>query len=206
MPALCLSASLSFQLYDYSLWFSGIPLSKFLLLSLTPQASALQRIQVVHSFDIFQMLDMLQDLRGTMAQQATASSGIVKVVIVDSVTAVVAPLLGGQQREGLALMMQLARELKILARDLGVAVVVTNHLTRDRDSRRFKPALGRSWSFVPSTRILLEVFEGAGTPGRSQRTVRLIKSPRQPTGLQEVIDIGTLGTEEQSSELPGKQT
>lgn len=71
MPALCLSASLSFQLYDYSLWFSGIPLSKFLLLSLTPQASALQRIQVVHSFDIFQMLDMLQDLRGTMAQQVS---------------------------------------------------------------------------------------------------------------------------------------
>lgn len=32
--------------------------------------------------------------------QATASSGTVKVVIVDSVTAVVAPLLGGQQREG----------------------------------------------------------------------------------------------------------
>lgn len=167
------------------------------------QASALQRIQVVHSFDIFQMLDTLQDLRDTTAQQVAASSGTVKVVIVDSVTAVVAPLLGGQQREGLALMMQLARELKILARDLGVAVVVTNHLTRDRDSRRFKPALGRSWSFVPSTRILLE---GAETLGSSQRTVCLIKSSRQPTGLQEVIDIGTLGTEEQSPELPGKQT
>lgn len=160
------------------------------------QASALQRIQVVHSFDIFQMLDMLQDLRGTMAQQATASSGTVKVVIVDSVTAVVAPLLGGQQREGLALMMQLARELKILARDLGVAVVVTNHLTRDRDSRRFKPALGRSWSFVPSTRILLEVFEGAGTLGRSQRTVRLIKSPRQVSqtkGMPEILGPGESG-------------
>lgn len=90
--------------------------------------------------------------------------------------------------------------------DLCLFLQVTNHLTRDRDSRRFKPALGRSWSFVPSTRILLEVFEGAGTLGRSQRTVRLIKSPRQPTGLQEVIDIGTLGTEEQSPELPGKQT
>ncbi|XP_028615244.1 DNA repair protein RAD51 homolog 4 isoform X2 [Grammomys surdaster] len=170
------------------------------------QASALQRIQVVHSFDIFQMLGMLQDLRGTMAQQAAVSSGTVKVVIVDSVTAVVAPLLGGQQREGLALMMQLARELKILARELGVAVVVTNHLTRDRDGRRFKPALGRSWSFVPSTRILLDVIEGAGTLGSSQRTVCLTKSPRQPTGLQEIIDIGTLETEEQSPELPGKQT
>uniref|UniRef100_A0A8C8UAP7 RAD51 paralog D n=1 Tax=Peromyscus maniculatus bairdii TaxID=230844 RepID=A0A8C8UAP7_PERMB len=170
------------------------------------QAGALQRIQVVHAFDIFQMLNMLQDLRGTMAQQATASSGTVKVVIVDSVTAVVAPLLGGQQREGLALMMQLARELKILARELGVAVMVTNHLTRDRDSRRVKPALGRSWSFVPSTRILLDVIEGAGTLGSSQRVVCLTKSPRQPTGLQEVIDIGTLGTEEQSPELPAKQT
>ncbi|GAB1296568.1 DNA repair protein RAD51 homolog 4 [Apodemus speciosus] len=170
------------------------------------QANALQRIQVVRSFDIFQMLDMLQDLRGTIAQQAATSSGTVKVVIVDSVTAVVAPLLGGQQREGLALMMQLARELKILARELGVAVLVTNHLTRDRDGRRFKPALGRSWAFVPSTRVLLDVPEGAGALGSSQRTVCLTKSPRQPTGLQEMIDIGTLGTEEQSPELPGKQT
>ncbi|ERE67509.1 putative DNA repair protein RAD51-like protein [Cricetulus griseus] len=57
------------------------------------------------------------------AGPSTSSSGTVKVVIVDSVTAVIAPLLGGQQREGLALMMQLARELKILARDLAVAVV-----------------------------------------------------------------------------------
>lgn len=170
------------------------------------QVGALQRIQVVHAFDVFQLLDLLQDLRGTMAQQAAASSGTVKVVIVDSVTAVVAPLLGGEQREGLALMMQLARELKILARDMGVAVAVTNHLTRDRDGKGFRPALGRSWSFVPSTRILLDVTEGAGTSGSSQRTVCLTKSPRQPTGLQEVIDIGTLGTEEQSPELPGKQT
>ncbi|XP_057631294.1 DNA repair protein RAD51 homolog 4 isoform X1 [Chionomys nivalis] len=171
------------------------------------QAGALRRIQVAHAFDIFRMLDMLQDLRGAMAQQqATASSGTVKVVIVDSVTAVVAPLLGGQQREGLALMMQLARELKILARDLGAAVVVTNHLTRDRDGRRFKPALGHSWSFVPSTRILLDVLEGAGTLSSSQRTMCLTKSPRQPTGLQEVIDIGTLGTEEQSPALPAEQT
>uniref|UniRef100_A0A8C6QLW7 RAD51 paralog D n=1 Tax=Nannospalax galili TaxID=1026970 RepID=A0A8C6QLW7_NANGA len=171
------------------------------------QAEALQRIQVVHAFDIFQMLDVLQDLRGTVVQQVTGSSGTVKVVIVDSVTAVVAPLLGGQQREGLALMMQLARELKTLARDLGVAVVVTNHLTRDRSSGRLKPALGRSWSFVPSTRIFLDVTDGARASGSgSQRTACLTKSPRQPTGVQEVVDIGTLGTAEQSPVLQGEQT
>ncbi|XP_009249777.1 DNA repair protein RAD51 homolog 4 isoform X2 [Pongo abelii] len=169
------------------------------------QAEALQRIQVVHAFDIFQMLDVLQELRGTVAQQVTGSSGTVRVVVVDSVTAVVSPLLGGQQREGLALMMQLARELKTLARDLGMAVVVTNHTTRDRDSRRLKPALGRSWSFVPSTRILLDTIEGAGASG-GRRMACLTKSSRQPTGFQEMVDTGTWGTSEQSATLQGDQT
>uniref|UniRef100_F7D535 RAD51 paralog D n=1 Tax=Equus caballus TaxID=9796 RepID=F7D535_HORSE len=169
------------------------------------QAGALQRIQVVHAFDIFQMLDALQDLRSTVAQQVSGSSGTVKVVVVDSVTAVVSPLLGGQQREGLALMMQLAQELKTLARDLGLAVVVTNHMTRERDSGKLKPALGRSWSFVPSTRILLDTGEGAGASG-SQRTACLIKSPRLPTGFQETVDIGTWGTLKQSPALQGHPT
>ncbi|XP_023599161.1 DNA repair protein RAD51 homolog 4 isoform X4 [Myotis lucifugus] len=168
------------------------------------QAGALQRIQVVRAFDIFQMLDVLQGLRGSVAQQVSHSSGTVKVVIVDSVTAVVSPLLGGQQREGLALMMQLALELKTLARDLGVAVVVTNHMTRDRDSGKLKPALGRSWSFVPSTRVILAIGEGAGAPG-SQHTACLTKSPRLPTGSQETVDIGTWGALEQSPLLQGEQ-
>uniref|UniRef100_A0A5F5Q0J4 RAD51 paralog D n=1 Tax=Equus caballus TaxID=9796 RepID=A0A5F5Q0J4_HORSE len=172
---------------------------------LSYKAGALQRIQVVHAFDIFQMLDALQDLRSTVAQQVSGSSGTVKVVVVDSVTAVVSPLLGGQQREGLALMMQLAQELKTLARDLGLAVVVTNHMTRERDSGKLKPALGRSWSFVPSTRILLDTGEGAGASG-SQRTACLIKSPRLPTGFQETVDIGTWGTLKQSPALQGHPT
>uniref|UniRef100_A0A667HF30 RAD51 paralog D n=1 Tax=Lynx canadensis TaxID=61383 RepID=A0A667HF30_LYNCA len=164
---------------------------------LSYKAGALQRIQVVRAFDIFHMLDVLQDLRGAMSQQVSSASATVKVVVVDSVTAVVSPLLGGQQREGLALMMQLARELKTLARDVGVAVMVTNHMTRDRDSGKLKPALGRSWSFVPSTRILLDIEEGAGMSG-SWRRAYLTKSPRLPTGFQEMVDIGTWGTPEQS--------
>ncbi|XP_021784624.2 DNA repair protein RAD51 homolog 4 isoform X3 [Papio anubis] len=40
------------------------------------QAEALQRIQVVHAFDIFQMLDVLQELRGTVAQQSSLKSVI----------------------------------------------------------------------------------------------------------------------------------
>uniref|UniRef100_A0AAA9RY22 RAD51 paralog D n=2 Tax=Bos TaxID=9903 RepID=A0AAA9RY22_BOVIN len=172
---------------------------------LSYKAGALQRIQVVRAFDIFQMLDVLQDLRGAVSQQVSSSSGTLKVVVVDSVAAVVAPLLGGQQREGLALMMQLARELKTLARDLSVAVLVTNHMTRDRDSGQLKPALGRSWSFVPSTRLLLDSTQSSGSLG-SWRVVCLTKSPRLPTGCQETVDLGSLGTPEQSPVFQGDHT
>ncbi|XP_070938837.1 DNA repair protein RAD51 homolog 4 isoform X1 [Macaca nemestrina] len=211
---LCVAANVAHGLQQNILYVDsngGLTASRLLQLLQTKtqdeeeQAEALQRVQVVHAFDIFQMLDVLQELRGTVAQQVTGSSGTMKVVVVDSVTAVVSPLLGGQQREGLALMMQLARELKTLARDLGMAVVVTNHITRDRDSGRLKPALGRSWSFVPSTRILLDTIEGAGASA-GRRMACLTKSPRQPTGFQEMVDIGTWGTSEQSATLQGDQT
>ncbi|XP_064439413.1 DNA repair protein RAD51 homolog 4 isoform X4 [Mirounga angustirostris] len=150
------------------------------------------------------ILQLLQARTPEEEEQVSSASVTVKVVVVDSVTAVVSPLLGGQQREGLALMMQLARELKTLARDLGMAVVVTNHMTRDRDSGELKPALGRSWSFVPSTRILLDIDEGAGVSG-SRRRVYLTKSPRLPTGFQEMVDIGTWAPPEQSPASQGDQ-
>ncbi|XP_022422111.1 DNA repair protein RAD51 homolog 4 isoform X2 [Delphinapterus leucas] len=148
------------------------------------------------------ILQLLQARTPEEEEQVSSSSGTLKVVVVDSVTAVVAPLLGGQQREGLALMMQLARELKTLARDLSVALLVTNHMTRDRDSGQLKPALGRSWSFVPSTRLLLDTSQGAGASG-SWRMACLTKSPRLPTGFQEMVDIGTWGTPVQSPTLQG---
>ncbi|XP_074119661.1 DNA repair protein RAD51 homolog 4 isoform X3 [Sminthopsis crassicaudata] len=168
------------------------------------QAGALQRIHVVRVFDIFQLMDTLQDLRGSISKQVTSASGPVKIVVVDSVSAVVSPLLGGQHSEGLALMMQLARELKTLARELGIAVLVTNHVTREWENGKLRPALGRSWSFVPSTRVLLQAYEGPGAPGGC-RVASLTKSPRQPTGIQEVIEIGICGTPEQNSSLEGNK-
>uniref|UniRef100_A0AAF6Z5U6 DNA repair protein n=2 Tax=Bos TaxID=9903 RepID=A0AAF6Z5U6_BOVIN len=211
---LCVAAHVAHGLQQNVLYIDsngGLTASRILQLlqARTPdeeeQAGALQRIQVVRAFDIFQMLDVLQDLRGAVSQQVSSSSGTLKVVVVDSVAAVVAPLLGGQQREGLALMMQLARELKTLARDLSVAVLVTNHMTRDRDSGQLKPALGRSWSFVPSTRLLLDSTQSSGSLG-SWRVVCLTKSPRLPTGCQETVDLGSLGTPEQSPVFQGDHT
>ncbi|NXL48695.1 RA51D protein, partial [Podilymbus podiceps] len=153
-------------------------------------AAALQRIQVVRVFDIYEMLSALQELRDRLSQQVVSSMGPLKIVVIDSVSAVIYPLLGGKQSEGLAVMMQLARELKTLAREFSLAVVVTNQVTRDSSTGPLKPALGRSWSFVPSTRLLLESTEASWEKATTQRLASLVKSPRQPTGIQVELDIG----------------
>ncbi|XP_050784912.1 DNA repair protein RAD51 homolog 4 isoform X1 [Gopherus flavomarginatus] len=168
------------------------------------QVEALQRIQVARVFDVYKMLDVLQELRCSVSQQVLSSLGPVKVLVVDSVSAVICPLLGGRQAEGLALMMQLARELKTLARELSMAVVVTNHVTRDGSSGHLKPALGRSWSFVPSTRVLLESREGTWGKASTRRIASLTKSSRQPTGIEVELDIGSCGVLEESPAASGE--
>lgn len=56
---------------------------------------------------------------------------------------------------------------------------VTNQVTRDSSTGLLKPALGRSWSFVPSTRVLLESKEATWEKVTTQRVASLAKSPRQ---------------------------
>ncbi|NXX76541.1 RA51D protein, partial [Urocolius indicus] len=154
------------------------------------EQAALQRVQVMRVFDVYETLRALQELRDHLSQQLMSSVAPLKIVVIDSVSAVIYPLLGGKQSEGLAIMMHLARELKTLAREFSLAVVVTNQVTRESSTGPLKPALGRSWSFVPSTRLLLETREASGEKSTKQRVASLAKSPRQPTGIQVELDTG----------------
>ncbi|XP_037543166.1 DNA repair protein RAD51 homolog 4 [Nematolebias whitei] len=154
------------------------------------QMEALQRIRVFRLFDVYALLDCLYGLYGGGLQQASVGGGSVKAVIVDSVSAVISPLLGGKfLSEGMSLMMQVAGVLKTLAKDFSVAALVTNHVTRS-GSGAVQPGLGVSWSHVPRTRILLERVETA-PPARcsSLRSATLIKSSRQPCYVKEEFDL-----------------
>ncbi|XP_061868514.1 DNA repair protein RAD51 homolog 4 isoform X1 [Colius striatus] len=166
------------------------------------QLEALQRVQVIRVFDVYEMLRALQELRDRLSQQVMSSVAPLKVVVIDSVSAVIYPVLGGRQSEGLAIMMQLARELKTLAREFSLAVVVTNQVTRESSTGPLKPALGRSWSFVPSTRLLLETKEATWQKTTKQRVASLAKSPRQPTGIQVELETGNDDVQEPSPAAP----
>lgn len=56
---------------------------------------------------------------------------------------------------------------------------VTNQVTRDSSTGALKSALGRSWSFVPSTRVLLQGRAAPWEEGTAPHTACLAKSPRQ---------------------------
>ncbi|KAL4660572.1 hypothetical protein GN956_G1398 [Arapaima gigas] len=152
------------------------------------QLEALKRIQVTQVFDVFSLLECLHNLRGTGLQQVVARGSSLKAIIVDSVSAILALVLGGKQTEGMSLMMQIAGELRAIAKDLNVAVLVTNHITRD-SSGMLKAGLGQSWSYVPRTRILLKRVERPGSMYGSLRAATLIKSSRQPCHLTEEFDL-----------------
>ncbi|XP_071771251.2 DNA repair protein RAD51 homolog 4 [Centroberyx gerrardi] len=152
------------------------------------QMEALQRIHIFRVFDIFSLLSCLYNLRCGGLQQASVGGGSVKAVIVDSVSAIIAPILGGKQNEGMSLMIQVAGVLKTIAKDFNVATLVTNYVTRS-GSGEAQAGLGLSWSHVPRTRILLERTERPGSMHCSLRTATLIKSSRQPCHIKEEFDL-----------------
>ncbi|XP_037389079.1 DNA repair protein RAD51 homolog 4 isoform X1 [Pygocentrus nattereri] len=167
------------------------------------QMNALQRIRVFRVFDVFSLLCCLQNLRACGLQKGSVGGGSVKAVMVDSVSAVVFCMLGGKQTEGMSLMIQVATELKMIAKDYNVAVLVTNHVTRDGNGQ-LKAGLGQTWSHIPRTRILLQRANRPGAP-TSLRTATLTKSSRQPCYLMEEFDLCEQSAEELKSRFSGKR-
>ncbi|XP_037125616.1 DNA repair protein RAD51 homolog 4 isoform X1 [Syngnathus acus] len=88
------------------------------------QMEALQRIAVHRAFDIFSLLDCLHRLGDGGLRQVSASGGSVKALIVDSVSAVIAPLLGSRHQERMYMMSQVAITLKTMAKNFNIAALV----------------------------------------------------------------------------------
>ncbi|XP_032836027.1 DNA repair protein RAD51 homolog 4 isoform X2 [Petromyzon marinus] len=180
------------------------------------QVAALQRVQVARVFDAFALLDLLQDLRARLETQVPvtpgsggADSSVLRLLVIDSVAAVISPVLTTERHDGLALLMHIGRELKSIAKEHALAVLVTNWVWRE-DGGRSMPSLGRAWSFLPNVRVLLERegerlgggvraggggCHGVGREGGGTLVCRatLLKSSRQATGQSVSLSVGALG-------------
>ncbi|CAI5533389.1 unnamed protein product [Closterium sp. Naga37s-1] len=140
---------------------------------------ALKAVVRMKAYDIHSLLSLL----ATIAQhkrKATQSSdffSVLRLLIIDSASAVVSPVLGGHGPQGHALMMSLSRMIRLLANEFGLAVLITNHSVSSEDGT-FKPALGESWKVTPHPAT---AGQWASTPFHSWST-SLQSAPRRECG------------------------
>lgn len=125
----------------------------------------LDSIRTIHVFDAYVLLNVLQQIKARCALSECANDGrmviqpfdrTVKLLIIDSMNTLLAPILGGTQRLGHALLAEIGRLLKQIAIENEMAIIVTNVIVSKRESEsQLFPGLGVYWAGVPSTRINL---------------------------------------------------
>ncbi|XP_052201330.1 DNA repair protein RAD51 homolog 4 isoform X2 [Diospyros lotus] len=124
---------------------------------------------VCHSvFDIFTLLDVLNQLKSSLMSQI---GGQVQLLIVDSISSLITPVLGGSSSHGHALMISAGYLLKKMANEHNLAVLVTNHMVGGEGGIS-KPALGESWKSIPHVRLQLSREQGSNT-----FNMRLLRHP-----------------------------
>ena len=63
-------------------------------------ATAFQRLRCARTFDLFDLLSILDTTKASIDSCSGSFYASLKLIVVDSVTAVVGPLLGGKQTDG----------------------------------------------------------------------------------------------------------
>ncbi|XP_048323770.1 DNA repair protein RAD51 homolog 4 isoform X2 [Ziziphus jujuba] len=108
-------------------------------------------------FDIFAMFGVLHQLEFKLRSQKGDNQ--VQLLIVDSISSLITPILGGSGLHGHALMLSVGYLLKKLAHEHNIAILVTNH-TVGGEGGIPKPALGETWKSIPHVRLLLSRDRG----------------------------------------------
>ncbi|XVF05575.1 hypothetical protein REPUB_Repub05bG0184400 [Reevesia pubescens] len=126
-------------------------------------------------FDIFAMFNVLHQLENHFRSQDRGGCQM-RLLIVDSISLLIAPVLGGTSSRGHALMLSAGYLLKKLAHQHNLAVLVINH-TVGGEGGTSKPALGESWKSIPHSRLLLSCDRGSNV-----YNVCILKHPSMASG------------------------
>ncbi|XP_059315212.1 DNA repair protein RAD51 homolog 4 isoform X5 [Lycium ferocissimum] len=120
-----------------------------------PVDKALQQVMnnivCMSVFDIFTLFEVLHQLKNNLRSQIDQH---IKMLIIDSISSLITPILGGGGAQGHALMVSVGFLLKRLAHEHDISILVTNHMVGGERGTS-KPALGESWRSVPHVRLLL---------------------------------------------------
>eukprot|EP00052_Salpingoeca_macrocollata_P020800 m.175606 g.175606 ORF g.175606 m.175606 type:complete len:303 (-) comp21360_c0_seq6:39-947(-) len=119
------------------------------------EEDVLRRIQFEQTHTAQELLDRLHALGEQLVAQPQSA---LRLLVVDSLAALLTPLVGGRQTHGPAIMSSLGVKIKALALDHNLAVLVTNYMVSEGGGGS-RPALGVSWASVPHMRLQLHTEE-----------------------------------------------
>ncbi|XP_023007348.1 DNA repair protein RAD51 homolog 4 [Cucurbita maxima] len=128
-------------------------------------------------YDIFAFFDVLHQLEFNLRSQTCKGDRRVQLLIVDSISSLITPILGGSSSQGHALMVSAGSLLKKIAHEYNIAVLVINH-TVGGDRGTSKPALGQSWKSVPHVRLQL-----SRDPGSNVCQASILKHSSMASGM-----------------------
>lgn len=166
----------------------------------------LGRVRCMRAYDISSLASVLTQQIGRYEdeRQVKHGPGTLRLVIVDAISSIFAPVVGGGGKGAGALcfsaMGHIAHLLRRLAEQLNVAIVLTNSVVLDR-VQGTKPALGRTWSKEPNVRLQLSVRDsfaavtsnGVSSDDRYFQAI-ITKSCRSPlTAPPVVYSLGSCG-------------
>ncbi|XP_076367334.1 DNA repair protein RAD51 homolog 4-like isoform X4 [Tachypleus tridentatus] len=142
--------------------------------------TALKKVYCCPVHDIFQLLQLLENISFNISQQTGSFHSELQLIILDAVTPVLAPHIGGKQMDGLGLMVRLSQQLMFLASEHLLAIVVCNN-TVQGEKGIIKPALGRYWQHVASVSLKLDLPEERSglTKMEGYREASILKSCRR---------------------------
>ncbi|XP_031487834.1 DNA repair protein RAD51 homolog 4 isoform X3 [Nymphaea colorata] len=118
--------------------------------------------------DLLELSKVLHQIESTLASQVKGQHTKMRLLIVDSVSSLIAPILG-RNSTGHSAMVSIGYLLKKLAIEYNIAVLVTNHMVVG-ERGILRPALGESWKRMPHIRLLL-----SREPGNNICTVSILK-------------------------------
>ncbi|XP_060215935.1 DNA repair protein RAD51 homolog 4 isoform X1 [Lycium barbarum] len=124
-------------------------------------------------FDIFTLFEVLHQLKNNLRSQIDKH---IKMLIIDSISSLITPILGGGGAQGHALMVSVGFLLKRLAHEHDISILVTNHMVGGERGTS-KPALGESWRSIPHVRLLLSKDHI-----RNIRSMSVLRHPHMAAG------------------------
>ncbi|KAK4537793.1 hypothetical protein CDCA_CDCA14G3818 [Cyanidium caldarium] len=178
----------------------------------TERSAALDRIYVEHANERVRTLGDMDELVRRRLPQLLRFRPEIRLVIVDSLAAVVRPEYNRAERHQMVRRAQwlfaLALQLRQAVRQIPVAVVVANPVTYRYDyvhnTRRPVPALGHAWSHCVNARYWIQRESGAPGVGGAARYAQVMFSAGGPTpGTRVCFDVDASGVHGREVIRPG---